>query len=179
MTSFDLKPVLTLPPVRIARVLHWGVGGFDLFLAGVLAYGGARFTLTSGWTMVHLLDAGIGAVVVAALALAFLGSTAQAVRIAVGSDGLRLVSPTGAIKELGWRSPHAPIVIEWTESTPRQTARGLPARWQLKGYRPFSTYLTREVVEAIIRTANHLELDVREAPCPGRPGWTRISIGPA
>jgi hypothetical protein len=175
----DLHPVLTLPPVRIGRALHWGVGGFDVFLAIVLVYGGFRFTLSGEWTSVDLATTGIGSVIIVALLLVFFGTGPQAVRIEADSSGLRLISRTGAVmKEVGWRNPRLSVVLEWTESTPYQTARGLPARWQLKGYQPFSTYLTREAFEEVVRTANGLGLAVTESPCPGRPGWTRTAIRP-
>lgn len=178
MTSIDLGPALSLPPVKIGRVLHWGVGGFDAFIAFVLVYGWVRLTETDEWTAARLAVGGVGAVIVAALVVVFIGTTAQAVRIVVDHDGLRLISRTGAtMKEVSWSGLGLPVIMEWTESTPRQVARGLPARWQLKGYRPFNTYLTQGAFEEVVRSANRVGLAVTELPCPGRPGWTRTVVG--
>jgi hypothetical protein len=177
VNSLDLRDGLTLPPVKIGKALYWGVGGFDLFLAAVLVYGGLRFTLTNQWTPAHLAVAGIGSVIFVALIVVVVGFTPQAVRIDVDNDTLRLISKSGKImREIGWKDSNLSVIMEWTESTPAQAARGLPAMWQLKGYRPFSTYLTREAFEVVVRTASGLGLDVTELPCPGIPGWTRTSI---
>jgi hypothetical protein len=177
VTSLDLRAVFSLPPVKIGRALYWGVVGFDMFLGIVLVYGGIRFTLADQWTPARLATAGIGSVIVAALIMVVIGSTPQAVRIDVDNNTLRLFSQSGKVmREIGWKDSHLSVVMEWTESNPAQAARGLPARWQLKGYRPFNTYLTREAFEVVVRTASGLGLDVAESPCPGRPGWTRTSI---
>lgn len=177
MATFDLTPVLTLPPVRVGRGLHWGSGAFVVFLVLVLGFGWFRFASSGVWTPAQLAGGGIAIVVVVAFVLVFIGTTNQAVRVAVDEDGLRLISGVGTImKEVRWKSGRVLMDMEWTESTPSQVARGLPARWQLKGYRPFNTYVTREAFEEIVRTANSLGLGVTEVPCPGRPGWTRTSI---
>ena len=133
MTSFDLGPVLSLPPVKSGRLLRWGVAAFDTFLVIALVYGGARFSVTGSWTSPRLAAAGLGSVIVVALGFVFAISSDQATRLEVDSTGLRLYSRTGVImREIVWASLHRSMSLDWTMSTPQQAARGLPARWQLK-----------------------------------------------
>lgn len=145
VTSFDLSPVLQLPPVRIGRAIHYGVGMFAAFLAIVLAYGGIRFSLTDEWTPSHLAVGGIGTVVAVTLVFAFASTSEQATTLDVDASGLRLISKTGVVtREVKWTSRPLSVILDWTASSPQQAARGEPAMWQLKGFRPSSTYLTRE-----------------------------------
>jgi len=175
--SFSLKALFKVGTVRFDRITHWVAGALTVVPVGLLSYSVLRNSPSYLFSPGRIPVLAFGVFFAAACAYLFVGTIPQAESLEVSDNGVRLIARSGkSMREIRWDDPRLSLVLDWTESNPLQTSRGLPAIGQLKGNVPFNTYLTREAFQAIVRAAQARKLAVAEGPAPGRPGWSRTTI---